>query len=385
MSDLKTEGRDLFANLKPEKESLGHAAAMAIPRIGKDLIESAYGAIQKAPEYWESAKTEVPGFLNPINYMLHPIERGKQTLAGLLQAGQNINQLPKNIAQYAANRLNLIPEDWANKVPTAPDITEGIDYYLGKPNKPGDELARGISRNALGIIPAAKIASALNPLNLTAKNIAKDVLKTREKNIGQYGRHYQDLWNEAKNKGFEDALYDIEMDLPTIKKYSPGKSIEGVNEFNNNPTLESAHNAKSDLLRIQRELNKKTSLNRAESKHLTAVNNAIDSINKNMFKEQGGGINKTLKAKYEKIQSGYKNEVVPYNNKAIKVYLRGESVPEELVNSLSRGAFNAKRGKYHKAIKYRKMAQKHPFLSGLGIGGAGGASALLLNKLFNKE
>ncbi len=364
------------------EESLGHAALMAIPRIGKDILEGAYGAFQKAPEYTEAAKTEVPGILNPLNALMHPIQRSKQALAGALQLGQSINHAPRALAQYAANRLNLIPREWANKVPAAPDLSPAIENYLGNPANPGDALMRGAVRNADVLLPATKATSALNPLNLTAKNIAKDVLKTREKKIGQYGKRYQALWQEAESKGFGDALYNIDVDLKTIKKYSPNKGIKGLEDFHKNPTLENAHDAKSDLLRIKRDLDSLTTLRTAERQQLAAVNDAINSINNNMFRGADGKIHEGMKTKYGQVQKGYKNEVIPYKNRAINEFIRGESSPEELVNSLSRRAFSAKRGEYHKALKYRKAFKDHPYLNSLGIVGA---AALLLNKLFSKE
>lgn len=368
-----------------QEESFGEAAKYAPLRLGEDIYNAGYQGIQNIPEYWEKAKTEIPGFLNPMNFLQHPIERGKQSLAGLLELAQGINHAPRNIAQYAANRLHLIPQEWANKVPAAPSLDEGIEEYLGQPKNPGDALSRGLMRNANLIMPGAFAAKALNPLNLTAKNIAKDVLNTREKNIGKYNRNYENFWNEAENKGFGNALYDIDIDIPTISKYSPNKSIKGVLDFDTNPTLQNAHSAKSDLLRIKRGLDKQTTLRTAERQQLKAVNNAIDSINNNMFKEPSGKINKLFSDKYQKIQEGYKNEVIPYKNKAIGEHLRGESSPEELVNSLSKKSFYAKRGKNHPAMRIRKNIKGHPYLSGLGVGGAlGGLGTSLLYELFGK-
>jgi hypothetical protein len=80
-------------------------------------------------------------------------------------------------------------------------------------------------RNALAITPATKAASVLNPMKLTYKNLAKDVLKTREKNIGEYGNRYEGLWKEAEGKGFGDALYDIDI-YP-----SPMKVLENFSEI----------------------------------------------------------------------------------------------------------------------------------------------------------
>ncbi len=367
-----------------QEESLGEAAKLAPFRLGEDVYDAAYQGIQNLPQRWEQAKTEVPGFF--WNAVRHPIERGKQSLAGLLELAQGINHAPRNIAQYAANRLHLIPQEWANKVPAAPSLDEDIEHYLGQPKYAGDALSRGLARNANLIMPGAMAAKSLNPLNLTAKNITKDVLKTREKNMGEYGKRYGNLWNEAEGKGFGDALYDVDIDIPTIAKYSPNKSVKGVLDFDKNPTIENAHSAKSDLLRIKRDLDKKTTLGTAERQQLKAVNNAIDSINKNMFKEPGGKTNSLLADKYQQIQEGYKNEVIPYKNKAIGEYLRGESSPEELVNSLSRKAFYAKRGKYHKAMKIRKTIKDHPYLSGLGVGGAlGGLGTGFYQELFGKS
>lgn len=383
-ASVKAQPRDFL--MSDQDETLGEAAKLAPFRIGEDVYDAAYQGAQKIPDYWEKSRTEVPGFFNPMNFLRHPMERGKQSLAGLLELAQGINHAPRNIAQYASSRLHLIPQKWADKVPAAPSLDQDIENYLGQPKNPGDALSRGIARNANLILPGAMATKTLNPLNLTAKNIAKDVIKTREKNINNYGKQYENLWNEAEGKGFSNALYDIDIDMPTISKYSSNKNIKGVLDFDANPTLENAHTAKSDLLRIKRDLDRKTTLSTAERQQMKAVNNAIDSINSNMFKESNGSINKLLADKYQGTQQGYKNEVVPYKNRAIGEYLRGESSPDELVNSLSKKAFYAKRGKYHKALKIRKNIKNHPYLSSLGIGGAlGGLGVSLYQELFGKS
>lgn len=373
---------------EPE-ESLGQAALYAIPRVGEDLYRGAYNAYQSSPEYLEAAKTEIPAFLNPINELRHPISRSKNAIAGLAELGHETINTPYNITNYLENRLNLLPKGAADKVKKylyQEDISGALDQFTGKEMNPGDALTRGLVRNALAIAPATKAASALNPMKLTYKNIAKDVLKAREKNIGEYGNRYEGLWKEAEGKGFGDALYDIDIDMPTIKKYSPNKGIKGLEDFDKNPTLQNAHNAKSDLLRIKRDLDKLTTLRTAERQQLGAVNNAIDSINKNMFKGPDGKIHEGMKQKYGELQEGYRNEVVPYKNKAINEFMRGESSADELVNSLSKKAFYAKRGKHHNAMRIRKLAKNYPYLAGIGTGSALGAGALAFyNDLFGKS
>lgn len=375
-----------FLEIEEPEESIGQAAKYAPFRVGEDLLNAGKGALESAPEYWEKAKTEVPAFLNPINGLRHPITRSKNVIAGLAELGHNTLNAPHGIANYLEKRLNLLPKGWADKIPYQDDISGALDQFTGKEMNPGDALTRGIARNATSIIPVGKVAGALNPMNLTAKSIAKDVLKTREKNIGQYGNRYENLWKEAEGKGFGDALYDIDVDMKTIKKYSPNKGIKGLEDFDKNPTLQNAHNAKSDLLRIKRDLDKLTTLRTAERQQLGAVNNAIDSINKNMFKGPDGKIHEGMKQKYSDLQEGYRNEVVPYKNKAINEFMRGESSADELVNSLSRKAFYAKRGKYHNAMRMRKLVKSHPYLAGIGTGSALGAGALsFYDELFGKN
>ncbi len=375
-------------DIEPENEegdeSILKSLAYAPFRIGKDLAVAGWQGAQKIPQLYQQGKTEIPGLINPLSS--HPLHRAMQGLAGSQEAINLLNHLPANLAQYANERLHLLPKqvpNFLNKI--TPDTTQAINELFDQPKYPGEALLRAGIRNLPNIIPAVKTANMLNPLNLTAKIVAKNVLKARERNIGNYGNYYKDLWKEAEGKGFGDALYNINIDIPTIAKYSPKKGIKGVLDFDANPTLENAHNAKSDLLRIKRDLDKQTTLRTAERQQLHAVNNAIDSINGNMFKEPGGQVNKILADKYAKIQEGYKNEVIPYKNKAINEFLKGESSAEELVNSLSKKAFYAKRGKYHNDLRLRKLFQKYPYLAPAAAGAVLGAGGLGVYEKHLKE
>jgi hypothetical protein len=377
-------GRDFLWEQEPE--SLVTAAKLAIPRIGEDLYRGAYEAYQKSPEYLEAAKTEVPGFFNPKNFLLHPLERGKQSLAGLLELGQAINHAPRNIAQYAANRLNLIPKEWADKVPAAPDITEDINHYLGTPKNPGDALSHGIARNALNIIPAAKVASALNPLNLTAKSIAKDVVNTEKQHILSHGKRYKDIWNEAEHTGFNQVPVSQKLlsdNLTTIEKYKTPREYQSLEDFILNPTLENAQKAQSDMGVMHRKLEEKSrssSLTSEEQALYKAAKDSEKHIEENMFKDSLGNINEGLQDKYKKLTKSYRENVVPYRyNEAIQKYKAKEILPKELVNSLSKGEFAAKKGHKHRAIGIRNN------LGPISIGSAIGIAPWLYNELFGTE
>lgn len=346
----KPQGRDFLS--EPQKESFVTSAALAIPRIGEDLIKGGYQFVKNIPKYYESSKTEVPGLLNVIGG--NPLRALSQAGAGITELGHNVLNLPRGIAEYTSNRLNLVPKNLAEKVPYQKDISQDINQFFGKPEQPGEELIRGIGRNALNLVGTGKVVNALNPMNLTAKNIAKNVLSTVEKNKRHYSTYYNNLWKEADKKGFGDLSSIVNsIDIGTLRKYSPKKSIVGIEEFVKNPNLKNAHAAKSDLLRMNRDLGKLTTLRTAERQQLKAVTDAIGNIQENMFKNEKGILDKKMLNKYNKIQQGYAKEVVPYKIKAINAFRRNEISAKELVNKLSGGEFAAKVGKYHPAIKLR--------------------------------
>lgn len=273
--------RNLFAN-DDQQESLGQAAKYAIPRIGEDILNSAYQGAQHIPEYWEKAKSEVPAYFNPMNFLGHPIERGKQTLAGLLEAGQGINHLPRTLAQYAANRLHLISPETANKVPQAPDLDQATEQYIGNPQHPGEALARGLGRhidllaggNALNeLIPHLTKRGATRTLNKAQKLAAEREIGTLNVNpqliedAKQFfpnllQRHHEDLL--AAHKGDYNSLFRLQSELGQLagqqKKswFSPTERIKGragleardnlLNDIHKN--LQSlGHKDISDLLR----------------------------------------------------------------------------------------------------------------------------------------
>lgn len=356
----------------PQNESFGMSALKFPFRLGEDLYRGGAEFIKDIPGYFNAAKSEIPGAYQTLKS--HPGHALMQALAGTQELINNLAQSPKGLASYGENRLHLLPKgssEFVGKHLVPEDTTQAIEELFGNPEYPGEKLLRGATRNALNIYGAGKLASAINPMKFTYKNLAKDVINTRNKNIEEYGNLYNNLWSDAEKKGFGDALYNVNIDMPSLKKYSGDKPIKGVLDFNENPTLENAHAAKSDLLRIQRELNKKTTLQTAEKQQLQAANDAIQSLKQNMFKDSAGNLDEPMLNRYENIQHGYKNEVIPYKNKAINEFLRNESSEKELINSLSRKAFARKRGEFHPRMGIRNKIGSHPYLTIAGLGSLG--------------
>ncbi len=356
-------------------ESLGLSALKAPYRIGEDLYRGAMGFIKNIPEYYNAAKTEIPGAFNVIKE--HPGRALAQLGAGVTELGHNLLNTPRGIADYAANRLNLFPQEYAHKIPYQEDISNQINQLFGNPEQSGEKLIRGLGRNALTTLGGAKTAQVLNPLNITNRGIAKNVLKEQKRQMARHGELYNNLFRDAEAAGYDmvpvsTSLLDQNLDF--IRRYKSPGDYKTLEYFRNSPTLENAQSAMSDLKTMMRNLDeksKKSSLTGEERNLYDAAENTIKHIESNMFLNPDGTINTLFANRYRNLSNSYRENVVPYRyNKNIQDYLDKKITSKELVNSLSRGEFAAKKGMKHPSIKVRNALPKALFGTG-ALGGLG--------------
>ena len=171
--------RDFLAENEEPKESLGWSAFLAPFRVGMDLGAGAYNAAQSIPSYWRKAQTEIPGAITTLGQ--HPIHATGQGLAGLAQYGKNVFNLPHDIANYASNRLHLLPQNINQMIQMGrmPEDTEQmINSYFGQTKYPGEELLRGLPRNVNKIAGALGLADALPPL--TRRGATRNLNQARQ-------------------------------------------------------------------------------------------------------------------------------------------------------------------------------------------------------------
>lgn len=365
-----------------QSESFPESLVRAPFRIGEDVSRGIMQFAQNIPGYYEAAKTEIPGALNLAAPRAH-----RQFTAGLAELGHNLFNLPHDVINYlSSGRLNLVPENVNQVVQMArmpSDTQQMINQHFGVPSQPGEALVRGIGRNALNIGAATGIANKLNPINLRAKSIANDVLREESKQVASHTKRYNNIWKEAEKSGFNNVPVDTSRlinNLDVIKKYKTPREFKSLNEMIENPTLSNAQKAQSDMNIIHRKLEEKSrssALNSEEKAIYNAAHDAEKHIESNMFKNARGDVNNKLQNKYKMLTTSYRENVVPYKyNPSIQAYKNKEMLPHELVNSLSRGEFAAKKGHKHRAIGLRKIAA--PLLTGAGIGGGLFSAANLL-------
>lgn len=364
--DNKPENEWQVQNNLPHEGLLESILRSPFRMLG-DIGQGVYSGIRQLPAMYEQSKTELPGLMNVMKE--HPLHAMGQFGAGITEAGHNMLNIPHGIAEYMSNRLNLIPESAANKVPYQQDIEPQINEAFGEPKYPGESLIRGAARDIPNIIGATKLSSFLNPLNLTHKSIANDILNTKLKNEASYENHYTNLWKEAENKGLGGELIEKPaIDFKTIEKYTPANKRAYLEDFKNENTLNNAHFAKSELLKTKRDLENETTFTGAQQKQYNAITDAVSKIQNNMFKTKNGMIDKDLYDRYRLIQNGYKKEVVPYQQEVLLKYAKGNATPKKVVNTLSNDdEFSAKRGMYH------NLGTKMLLRKILGGGAAAGA------------
>lgn len=370
------------------KESFRSALAKSPFRVGEDIYRGGMNVLKSLPGYVQSAKSEVPGLIRSLKD--HPSSVGKQALAGMAELGQNVFNAPHDIINYLSTRLNLVPQDvnkmiQMGRMPS--DTQDMINQTFGTPQHPGEALARGLTRDMLNIGGIGGIANKLNPMNLTAKSIAKDVVKTGKKQEVSHNKLYNKIWNEADNSGFNQVPVDQKLlsdNLSVIEKYKTPREYQSLEDFILDPTLKNAQKAQSDMGIMHRKL-EENSRNRALTSEERALYDSAKQselhIENNMFKNMKGEANKNLKNLYDDVTKSYRENVVPYKyNSDIQAYKNKEMLPKELVNSLSRGEFAAKKGKEHPAIWYRNMLK--PAITGAGLAGG---SLWLYNQMFGNE
>lgn len=364
--------------------------ASDVGNVAKSTLKAAVSAYGNIPKDIDYLKENIPAAGSLLQN--DPVLAAKNALAGTGELTGKVSRIPPALANYLAH-IGLIKPETAKAMPqpfSEEEVKNYMDKFVGE-NKPGGELIRGGFRNADTIYGATKLGQILNPLQLTNKNIVKDVLQTEKKNVLMHNKMYNNLWEEAKKSGFNQVPINTQQLAPKIqyisKKY-PEKSTEAVKNFMNNPTLENAQKAQSDLGQLRRSLEEKartTPLLDAEKKLHTYLSDAEKHIETNMFKNANGQINKPLQEKYKKISSSYRENVVPYKyNADIQAYKNKELLAKELVQRLKRGEFAAKKGSSHRAIGLRDNLLPLLGITG-GIGGTLAGGDLLINKLLNRN
>lgn len=365
-------------------ETLGESLGKAPFRIGEDITKGLFHFLSNVPQYYQASKSQVPGAINTM--IQHPGHALRQGIAGLAEMGQNTFNTPHDIANYATNRLNLLPTNINEKIQMGrmPDSQQDINATFGKPQYPGEELIRGAVRNSNTILAVQNFARALNPMKYTPTKVANRVLQEGDRQIGLHNKLYDALWKDADQAGIKHVPYNLntlQNDFNVISKYKTPSEYESIVKFSKDPTLPNAQTALIDIRKMQRglaEKAKKDTLTGEQKALENSLNSTEQHIESNMFKDRNGNVNKDLLNKYKVINNSYRENVVPYKyNDALQAYKDAlpknkSKIAKQTIDSLKNDIeFIGKKGHQHPEL-YRAAALKK--LLGTGVIGATGAA-----------
>ena len=245
-----TSGRDFLSEPEQREESLPESLLFAYPRIKEDVINRGYNFLTKVPEYYESAKTEIPGLFKTA--ALHPEHFLGQGIAGTQDLINMMAQTPRAISEYASNRLHLLPKsvpEFIKKV--SPESTENaINALFGEPKYPGEALLRG---SVPFIFPASAGSKAINLVSPTrtankfARQAITDIQNQYSKGIKSQKLSYDQFFKPyGKNTiTFTPGSY-LNINKRDIKSLYP-KTKKLYDEFLSEPNANNLHSFQSQL------------------------------------------------------------------------------------------------------------------------------------------
>lgn len=364
-------------------------------QIGKDIFDIAKqvpGSVVKGigniPKDIDYLKENIPNALSLIKN--NPGAAGRNALAGAGELAGQVSRLPPNLIDYLAH-IGLISPESAKEFPrpfNEEEVKKLMDQVAGK-NQPGGNLIRGMFRKSPSIYGAGKLIEIFNPLKYTKQAIANDVLAKEMMQKFRHQKAYDELWENANKSGLGKVnMNENIIDINKIKKYPNEDYYLSVEKFINDPTIENAHIAQSDLGKMIRSIKKNPMI--VPPSEVGAIRKAAqdarDSIKNNMFRDVNNKLDKKLANKYGLISRSYGENVIPYTtSKAIQSYKAGDITLPELISGLKTGRFARRKGSAHPELF--RPGQASNFLKGLGItaGGTAGAKYLIDMLMGQKE
>lgn len=257
--------------------------------------------------------------------------------AGFGELGHNILSVPGNIRDYLAKKDIVSENSPSFRLPEAvlPKDYNYAEALGAQGEHAGDSLLRGLPSAAAAAPFASAIASKIP--GITNKSIAKKLSIDKRAAINEAGERYNDFFNKAKNYGVNE-IERPSINAGDIVKHSQPKHHEALIKFFNDPTLENAHWAQSDLGFLKRHLEsvrKKQDLTSTQHNTLKNVIEAQNRLKSNMFNQKNMLKNPEFEKEYNQLSKNYTENVVPYKQiEELSDFENKKLKPKNLIKSL---------------------------------------------------
>ena len=280
--------------------------------IASDAFNKAIETAMNIP----SSLMALPGEVSGIQQQAYhdPQRVLKNIGGGLGELGHGILSAPGNIRDYLARKDILSEKAPSFRLPES-ILPKDYNYAeaLGvKGEQPGDALLQALP-SAAAAAPFAEAITARIP-GITNSAIANRLSADKSAAIKQAGEGYNQFFNKARNYGVEEIERPNIMAGDIVKNSQP-KHHKALLKFLDNPTLENAHWAQSDLGFLKRHLegvDKKQGLTSTQHDTLKNVIQAQNRIKERMFNEKQMVKNPEFEQEYNKLSGDYAQNVIPY-------------------------------------------------------------------------
>jgi hypothetical protein len=295
------------------------------------------------------------------------------------------NRLPNNklyLQQIAEsfNKKNKVPEELQNKkygfnLENIPHQQEtNFAELLGQTGTPstGSKL---IQKGIEYAPELAAIGSLLRQIPITSQGIVSRISAHKQAELTNARNQYQNLFNQAEEQGITQVLppESAVNNRQRITANSQSKYNRSLNEYIQNPTLQNAHYAQSELGSLERHLNKiadKNGLTPTQYRTLRDTQQTRNDIRQQMLSDQALGRNSELAENYQNLTNQYRENVVPYTRlepvtEVENERLLAKNAIKELLND---DQFMIELANRYPGLRLHTPGSKKIIKTGLGLG-----------------
>lgn len=315
-----------------------------------------------------------------------PVRASRGILASLLEGGKQLYNLPINLNSYLASKDIPVFKQTAPLMEKLKIGDTGLQkLIMGEPQK-GDALWSDIGA-VLPMAVAPELAPAITggrSAAITSRGITNALSRHKQAAINQARQEYGQLFTSAADQGMTHAFPtgEILQNRNVITRNSSPKHHRAYNQYLQNPTIENAHWAQSELGDLERHLqsiDNRQGLTPTQHRALRAARETRANIRDAMFSENALGANPELGQLYQKLATRYRENVVPYNRlEPLSEVEQGRMRPKKAIKDL----MNDEEFRIQLARRYPGLFLHTPAAKNFGMAAGGLLGYDELKKLF---
>lgn len=322
---------------QPDSEQQQQQGIGSIPEdVGNAGLNFLMGAGDKAMQIPGEAQEAGEQFIHhPFSA---PPRAAQNVLSGLLEGGKQLFNFPLNVNTYLGSK-GIPPFKQTAALAEKLKIGDtGLQKaVMGEPQK-GDQLWQDVG----GLLPLAMAPESIagRVPAVTSKGILAKLSKEKAKQLNVAKQDYANLFKEAATSGVKDAIpsKSVIKNVPQIVKNSTRDFHGSLKTYMDNPSVENAHWAQSELGGFIRHLDKiknRNGLTPSQIKTYKAAQDAQKGIKEAMFSNNAFGKKPGLALKYDNLSKKYRENVIPYTSlQDLSEFEAGKLRPKTAVKNL---------------------------------------------------